>query len=893
MEREFASVPTHNFSYYRDTVLDLFSTQVQKQPHHPAVKMGEVVFTYKEFDEHTDELAKYLRELGVGRDSLVGLMLSRSPEMIISIFATLKAGGAYIPMGPKDGVHRIEHILNDSGCRILLTQEKILKNLSQDFEHNIVNIDLTQNNWFHPLQEKNSEALSYPAKIDPSSLAYVIYTSGTTGRPKGALIEHRNLYSLIVNYVPRLSSSDRTLQSMNTTCDSSVVEIFPALCFGATLVLWSEKLSATIRDEKITHTCVTPSMTDVLNRDDCHSLEKIIIAGEKLTEEAVKKIPIGTQIYNGYGPTECTVACSNTLIKDFNKIHIGGVLNHCKIYVVKRDLVLCEIGEEGELLIGGAGVGRGYLNRPKLNSEKFILNPFGPGRVYRTGDLVKWVNSSELDFLGRIDRQVKVRGFRVELDGIEKLICSYPGVNHSFVKYDGKNLIAYLTPTNIETSLLKKYLKEELASYALPSHFITLSEFPTNPAGKIDEHNLPAPALNKMVNNNSPTTRKEIEMAQIWQQVLFKEEYPISLLDNFFDLGGNSIDSMTLIRIMQEKCDSDFPMELIYRYPVLKDFIKAQGKVVSESAYRKKDAITSWKTIILDGIKSIPSTLYFYIAYSMPSLVLLALFFYYPILAISLVVMEYFIHRFFKLPKTMFFRKIKVFLQNGKWKYKSVKVIEDYPLEKMPRTIFSIHPHGITEDHVFPFEKYLLDKNISYKLLNHEMLYGIPFSKTFFSLLAGLPAKESSYKLAEKNNYNLLITPGDAPEGFRADEEGAIALSSQKHFFKYVLETGTSLTPVYFHNNHKAFRFFNHFFQQRYNWFKKNRSCVLQPFWGRWYLPIPQKVDLLITIGAPLMVTKRENPSWEEVEELYQSYLKHLSALYKTHAPTGAELTFY
>lgn len=894
MEPELARVPTRNFFHYKNTILDLFSRQVEKRPHHPALKMGEQLFTYRELDQHIDKLAAYLREYGVGRDCLVGLILPRSPEMIISIFAILRAGGAYIPMGPKDGIKRIEHILTDSGCKIVLTQEKILKNQSYNLDQNILNIDLCQKNWFFPLQGNIfRESFDYPVKIDPNSLAYVIYTSGTTGRPKGALIEHQNLYSLISNYVPKLDPTDRTLQSMNTSCDSSVVEIFPALCSGATLVLWEKNISATIRDEKITHTCITPTMTELLETEDCISLKKIVIAGEKLTKEAFQKIPKHVKIYNGYGPTECTVACSNTLIKDPDKIHIGGILNHARVYVVNKNLGLCNIGEEGELLIGGLGVGRGYLNRPNLNSEKFIPNPFGPGTIYKTGDLVKWANNSELKFLGRLDRQVKVRGFRVELDGIEKLICSFPGVNQSYIKFNGKNLIAYLSPENINIFKLKAFLKEGLASYAMPSRFITLDAFPINTAGKVDEQSLPEPTLKKESVKNPPISSDEKAMALIWEKILFKGEYPISLSDNFFDLGGNSIDSMKLTRVIQQKVNPDFPMEFIYRYPVLGDFIKEVGEHKNKSVYRTKDKDTSWRTIFLDGLKSTPSFVYDYVVYSMPIFVLMAIFFYSPVIAIFLVAVEYLLHHIYDFTKIYDFRKIKIYLQNRRWKYKSIKIIEDYPVKNLPRSIFCIHPHGVTEDHIFPFEKFLLGKNKKYKVLNHEVLFKMPFSKTFFSLLGGLPAGKSSYIWAEKNNSNLLVTPGDGPEGFRANEAGTIALSAQKHFFKYALETGTPLTPVYFHNNYKAFNLFTHFFQQRFNLFNKNRSFVLLPYWGRWFLPIPRKIDLLITTGSPLQVLKNENPSWEEVEELYQSYLKHLRQHYKMHAPTGAELTFY
>jgi len=891
---ELLRTPTPTFSFYKGTILDLFSQQVAKRPQHLALKMGETLLSYKDFDQKTDELAKYLRKRGVGRDSLVALILPRSPEMILSIFAILKAGGAYVPMGPKDGEQRIQHILKDSGCKVLITQEDIKNQLNCDYGHTILDVSLNRKDWFSPLEEENiieRDISDFPVRIDPASLAYVIYTSGTTGKPKGALIEHRNLQAVVDNFLPRVHYGDRVLQSMNTTCDSSVIEIFPTLCHGASLILWEKDLSATIKKEKITFTCLTPSMTDLLNTDDCLSLEKITIAGEKLTKEAVNKMPAHTKVYNGYGPTECSVAGSCTLIEDGKNIHIGGILDHVKTYVVKSDLTLCKTGEPGELLIGGTGVARGYFNRPKLTSEKFIPNPFGPGRLYRTGDLVRWKNSLELDFLGRIDRQVKVRGFRVELDGVEKVISNFPGVNQSFVKYNQKNLIAFLSPENIDVLALKQFLQEELAAYAVPTQIFTLDKFPINASGKVDELKLPQQNINT---EDLPLSKMDREMAKSWEDVLFKERHPISLLDNFFDLGGNSIDAMKLTKAMQERYHPDFPLELIYQNPVLKDFIEVARKERGKSTHRLRDEKTPWPKIFMDALKSMPSMIYFYMSYSLPSFIFLAIFIFNPIFALSLVLLEFLIHRFFKFPDTYFFRRIKLFMEGGDWKYNSIKIIEDYPLEKISRSVFAIHPHGITEDHIYLLEKHLLKKRIKYKILNHEALFKIPFSKTILTLLAGLPADESSYFRAEKENFSLIVTPGDIPEGFRAEEEGAIALSTQKHFFKYILQTGTALTPVYVHNNHQAFKLFSHFFQQRYNWFKKSRIMVLQPYWGRWFLPIPFKVDLLITTGTPLEVEKIENPSWQQVEDIYTSYLKHLEGFHKKYTPSEAtKLKFY
>jgi amino acid adenylation domain-containing protein len=892
VEQVIDSLPraSSRLDLYKGSVLELIDRVINKTPHHPALEMGAKSFTYKEIDKLSDQLAHALRRKGVGPDTLVALLLPRSCEMILSILAILKAGGAYIPISLNSGIERIDYILKSSGCNILVTQDKVLQEKG-DFGRLTIEVNTDQADWFTFLNDHGDDSeAAYPIEVLPDSLAYVIFTSGTTGMPKGVMIEHGSLYSLIKNYIPKLGPTDRVLQSMSYSCDSSIVEIFPALCYGGTLILWEENISETIRKEGITHTCLTPSMTEILDQKDLVSLKTLVLAGERLNTKAFLRIPSTVKIFNGYGPTECTVALGSTFIRSENEIHIGSIFRHCKAYVVKNDLTLCDVGEEGELLIGGSGVARGYLNQASLTKDRFLANPFDEGRVYRTGDKVRWNVKGQLEYLGRMDRQVKIQGFRVELDGIEQIMAKFPEVQNCFVTCREGKLAGYFTPKEIEIKQLKDYLNKCLPAYMVPSYLIGLDHFPINNAGKVDMKRLPDPLINLGKRGQRPKTKRQQELASLWSEILFDGQKNISVDDNFFDLGGNSLDALKLTKVLKERYPGEYPLYLIYKNPRLLDYVKGVFENPLTNQLGTGKEVKS--SMLLDGIKSIPSTLHFYLAYSTPLIIFCLLLFYFPLIMVSFVLLEFLFFRSHHFPYIKWPRRLKLFLQY-KGKYSSQKFIEYYPLKKLPRCAFSIHPHGVTEDHIHAFESYLQKKNIVYKVLNHESLFHFPFSRTWYSCLSGMPAKKQSYELAAKRNWNLLVTPGDIAEGYRADQEGAVALSTQKHFFKYCLQTGTSIVPVYVHNNHHAFSLFNHFFKKRLSWAMTNRMLVFQPFWGRWYLPIPFKIDLLIASGGPLVVEKRPNPSWEDVESLHRRYQSSLRELYKKNSPKGSDLTFF
>ncbi len=873
--------PNLKINPYENTILSLFRLQVENYPHKVAVKIGEKNLTYQELNKISDNLASALVLKGLKKDTPVGILLPRSLEFIVSIFGILKAGGAYLPLGPNDGEERLANIIVDCKCPFLLTKSQFLNQTLSPLNTQILEIEIEGGDLIG-----FDDIPFYPQEIRPENLAYIIYTSGTTGLPKGAMIEHRNLFTYIKNFRPTINYDDRTLHSMNPACDSSIGEIFPTLCNGGTLVLWQENLSSTIREEKITYTTLTPSMAELVDPADCLYLKKLILGGEKLTPEVVKRFPKDVALYNGYGPTEGTVDASITRIYDAEKIHIGDRLPHVELHVVNRLGEICPTGEPGELWIGGGGIGRGYLNRPELNKEKFIPNPFGEGILYKTGDLVCWRSEEHLDFLGRIDRQVKVRGFRVELDGLEKVICSFSGVTGSHIVFKNGNLIAYLTPENINLADLKKFLEKELPSYSIPSKFFNLEKFPINSAGKVDEKSLPEVFIRSLDKTNLPETDLQKKMAEIWRNIIepksSEKEFPISLDDNFFDLGGNSLHAIKLISVINETFQMKMSLQFIYQNPFLKDFVESFNQAEKEKTTRVKFR-PPLNTLLLDTLKCLPSTFWYYFLFSIPSVILLLVFLFSPFGAILLVAFEFLLEKYGLLPRSNFLRKLKTNLHFTSFKYKSVKILQEAPVETFPRTNFLVAPHGVSEDHLVPIEKLLLSKKINYQVTCNEMLFKLPFSKTFYSLLGGIPAKKESYFKAEKENQSLFITLGDGYELFYLDEPSTIALKDNKVFFKYALETGTSLTPIYVFNYNKTFKFFRHFQQERISIFEKNKSAIIQPFYGRCFLPIPYRVELNVVIGTPLAVQKIENPSWQEVENLFNRYIFHIKELYRKH----------
>ncbi len=537
-------------NYPKDNCIhELFEEQVQETPDAVAVVFENQQLTYDQLNCRANQLAHYLRNLGVKPEDLVGLCVERSPLMIIAILGILKAGGAYIPLDPTYPQDRLNFMLEDGKVSILLTQlilkEKLPHHQAKPIFLDEIEEEITQN---------SPENLS--KVITGSNLAYVIYTSGSTGKPKGVAIEQFGLYNLakFQQSIFNLSSKSRILQFTSLSFDVSIWEILMALAAGGSLYLGSKysllpgiNLIERLRTDKITHINLTPSALSVMPLEDLPALETIIVAGEACTADLVQKWGAKRQFFNAYGPTEITVIATVKQCDPTDPIApIGQPITNTQTYLLDQELQPVPIGVPGELYIGGVGVARGYLNRSQLTQERFIANPFGEGRLYKTGDLCRYLPDGNLVFLGRIDHQVKIRGFRIELGEIETTLRQHPNVQDVVVvavsEENQKRLIAYLAPqlTDSKVTELRCYLKQKLPDYMIPSAFISLKQFPKTPSNKIDRKALPAPdIIPSTVPYAPPHSQAEHQIATVWKQVLNRQE--LSIHDSFFDVGGHSL----------------------------------------------------------------------------------------------------------------------------------------------------------------------------------------------------------------------------------------------------------------------------------------------------------------------------------------------------------------
>ena len=550
----------------------LFEEQVERTPNNLAVVFENESLTYRELNNRANQLAHYLQQLGVKSDTLVGICVERSLEMIVGLLGILKAGGAYLPLDPEYPQERLSFMLEDSQVEVLLTQNKLVKLLAQNQEY-IVCLD---GDWQN-ISQANENNLNIT--ITPNNLAYVIYTSGSTGQPKGVYCNHLGVVNLYTDFQTKkpLSVGDRCSLWTSLNFDVSVYEVFSALLSGATLHITPEfirsdafKFINWLYSEQISSAYIPPFMLN--NFSDClekvvnHiSLRRLLVGVEPINEKLLisisQRIP-GLQIINGYGPTETTICSTLYSIKteriSNGNTPIGKPLHNTKIYLLDNQMQPVPIGVQGELHIGGAGLARGYLNRPQLNAEKFIPNPFDKAKgskLYKTGDLARYLPDGNIEYLGRIDNQVKIRGFRIELGEIEALLSQREDVQSSCViaREDvpgNKIIVAYivLLPQMTATiSELRQFLKDQLPKYMIPNAFVILELLPLTPNGKIDRRALPAPEYGSELSDKYVAPRNFIEetLATIWAQFLGVKK--VGIHDNFFELGGDSILSISII----------------------------------------------------------------------------------------------------------------------------------------------------------------------------------------------------------------------------------------------------------------------------------------------------------------------------------------------------------
>ncbi|RLA64277.1 MAG: hypothetical protein DRQ88_11215 [Epsilonproteobacteria bacterium] len=864
---------------YSQTVISLLKEQVRTNPTSPALKFKKSILSFHDLDQKSDQLATKLLKLGVGPEDRVALLLPQSFELIISIYGILKAGAAFVPLGINDGKERFQTIMEDLDCKFILGNDKTLAARALQTSANLISVDIK------PLDEIKSEL----PNILPNTLAYVIYTSGTTGIPKGAMIEQRNLYSFITVYGEKvgLGFEDRVLQNPSTVFDASLITLFSSISFGATLVLWEGDIYEVMAEEKITNVMLTPSYVSLMEPKNYPHLKTLSVGGEKCPDEFISRFSSHVKLFNGYGPTECTCAVSWTLLNDLEKTHIGDNFKNCDFYVVNSKNKQVKGQESGELWVGGDLVGRGYLNRPELNAEKFIANPFGVGTLYRTGDLVRWKSHGVLEYLGRIDRQVKIRGFRVELDEIEKQIERFPGVTGSIAKVVGNNLIAYVTPKSINIKKLTQKLLDGLPKYAVPHKILTLKKFPLTAAGKVDSSALPDPFSQFEKTGAKPTSVGEIKMAENWSSILFanKTGQQVYLNDNFFDLGGNSLHVLKLIQKLRKQFKNPkIPHELVFEYPIFKDFLqRLENWVPDEVNY----AVEGREAKLSSLFKSIPTTLYFSIGFIFPFVSFSLLSIKFPAL-LGYALFEYLFFGLIIGPTAIpFLRRIIYNPIFQKMSFKKIEVIEDHPLGDLKGSIISFHPHGINDIHFYPLATHLYRKGIKFKSTFDKNTFALPFNRTLYSILGYLPPIEKSYKRCKERGENLCVTPGELPEMLLAYKPATIILKSNLNFFQVAIKTGMPLVPGITYNMHKLYKFYPELTAIRSKLPISPSTIPILPFRGRWGLPIPFRQDYKMVLGKKIEVTQKSNPTFDDMVQLRDRYQEELKRIFNKYKPSG------
>ncbi|MHC2831689.1 amino acid adenylation domain-containing protein [Bacillus sp. F9_6S_D1_P_5] len=578
------------------TIHQLFEKQAERTPEAVAVVYEDQKLTYQELNEKANQLAHYLQKRGIGPDSLVGLCVERSPEMIVGLFGILKAGGAYVPLDPTYPQKRLRYIVEDAGIQVLVTKETLLGLFSEEIE--VICLDQDQ----EKISLENST--SPDSKVTAENLAYVIYTSGSTGNPKGVMIEHHSVINRLEWMQEKypISKIDTILQKTPFSFDVSVWELLWWSFVGARVCLLppgGEKDPRLIVDYierysvNIMH--FVPSMLSAFlnymerltGKKNLSSLRHVFTSGEALNTDQVRRFKSvffnsqGTNLNNLYGPTEATVDVTYfdcDLEQELTLIPIGKPINNTQLYVLDQSLEIVPIGVIGELYIGGVGLARGYLNRPELTSERFISHPFKEGeRLYRTGDLVKYLPDGNLEYIGRIDSQVKIRGFRIELGEIEAALLEHSSVKEAVVlaREDNpgdKRLVAYVVG-NGSRNEWREHLKGRLPSYMIPAHFIEMEVMPLTPNGKIDRKILPAPK-EQLVKENvlSPRTPVEELVASIWSEVLGMEH--IGIQDSFFELGGHSLLATQVAFRLQDAFQIELSVRELFEYSTVETLVE-------------------------------------------------------------------------------------------------------------------------------------------------------------------------------------------------------------------------------------------------------------------------------------------------------------------------------
>ncbi|MEH2077516.1 MAG: amino acid adenylation domain-containing protein, partial [Nostoc sp.] len=591
------------------SIHQLFEEQVELTPDAVAVVYENQHLTYRQLNSRANQLAHYLKSLGVKADVLVGICVERSLEMIVGLLGILKAGGAYVPLNPEYPQERLTFMLEDTQLSVVLTQEKLVNKLGDRFQRGFAerqaNVICLDSNWDIINQQTQQNPTT---SVNADNLAYVMYTSGSTGQPKGVSIVHRSVVRLVkeTNYIS-ISADDVIAQASNHAFDAATFEIWGALLNGARLVGVSKDLALSprnfadfMRSQSISVLFLTTALFNQIAQEvpsAFNSLRYLLFGGEAVDPKWVKEVlnnGAPQQLLHVYGPTENTTFSSWYLVQDVPKgattIPIGQPISNTQIYLLDPQLQPVGIGVPGELYVGGDGLAREYLNRTELTQEKFIPNPFkdsaalasprasaGGRRLYKTGDLARYLPDGNIEYLSRIDDQVKIRGLRIELGEIEAVLSQHSDVQVScvIVREDtpgDKRLIAYVVthhdcqPTMGE---IRQFLKAKLPDYMIPSAFVILESLPLNLNGKVDRRALPKPDLDTALLEKYVAPRTPIEemLALLWTQVLKVEQ--VGIYDNFFELGGHSLLATQLVSRIRTSFKVELPLRSLFAAPTI------------------------------------------------------------------------------------------------------------------------------------------------------------------------------------------------------------------------------------------------------------------------------------------------------------------------------------
>ncbi|MFC0532143.1 non-ribosomal peptide synthetase, partial [Phytohabitans kaempferiae] len=587
-------------------VHEVFEAQARCTPEAVALRFEGASLTYAELDARANQLAHHLRGLGVGPEDRVGLAMERSADLIIAMLGVLKAGAAYVPLDPGYPAERLTFMVEDVAAPVILTVSGIADRLPPTPARTV----LLDRDW--PVVGQ-LPTTSPGVGVGPDSPVYVMYTSGSTGRPRGAIVRHRGVVRLVkpIDYC-KTDGDEVVAQSASISFDASTFEIWSCLLNGARLAIYPpgetslRRLADFVAAESVTTLVLATGMFHEIVDADVEmlaGLRQIVVGGDVLSPVHCARVTDRApdlQIINVYGPTECTSISTVHLVSDNpspdRRLPIGPPIANTRVYVLDEERRVVPVGVRGEVYIGGDGVGLGYLNRPELNAERFLPDPFVPSTerpaplLYKTGDLARWLPDGQLDFQGRVDTQVKIRGFRIEPGEVEAALVRHPAVAEAAVVVHGegatRRLVGYVVPESggtVDVVELRAFVGRAVPEYMVPPVLMVLERLPLTPNGKVDRRALPAPEARAVVGAEfaAPSSETEQVLANLWVDVLGVDR--VGVRDSFFELGGDSILSIRVVARVREVFGVDLSPRELFNHPTIAELAETiEDKILAE-----------------------------------------------------------------------------------------------------------------------------------------------------------------------------------------------------------------------------------------------------------------------------------------------------------------------